>query len=105
MVTKLPVGPEYPGMTAGPSFEVFFASGYLLPHTWQAWVLIHERLQEAGAFLERLVARHDSPQGLERTLSSLKRLADKLAAKMPRLPEREVKPPLSWVSPAQRPEI
>mgnify|MGYP006201032513 CR=1 FL=1 len=33
-------------MNAGPSFEVFFASGYLLPHTWQAWVLIHERIRE-----------------------------------------------------------
>jgi hypothetical protein len=107
-ITTMPVGPEYPGMTAGPSFEVFFASGYLLPHTWQAWVLIHERLVEVKAFLERLILRGDAPDALTRVLPALARLSDKLASKMPRLPEREVKPPLSWktgMTPPEAPEF
>ena len=95
-ITKLPVGPEYPGMNAGPSFEVFHASGYLLPHTWQAWVLMHERMMEVHGFLELVLERHDAPDELRKVLDALTRLADKLAAKMPKLPDREVRPPLSW---------
>lgn len=97
-VTKMPVGPEYPGMNAGPSFEVFFASGYLLPHTWQAWVLIHERLEEARGFLERLLEKKDAPQELAAVLPALTRLSQRLASKMPRLPERTVRPPLAWTA-------
>lgn len=100
-ITKMPVGPEYPGMTAGPSFEIFFASGYLLPHTWQAWVLIHERMEEARAFLERLVKERGAPKELEGVLPALTRLADRLASQMPRLPERTVKPPLTWIAPTE----
>lgn len=99
-LTRLPVGPEHPGMTAGPSFEIFFASGYLLPHTWQAWVLIHERLVEVSGYLERLLQRPDAPRELEQVVPRLHRLAAKLASEMPRLPERDVKPPLSWNAPA-----
>src|SRR5689334_10741628 len=32
LVTTLPAGPEYPGRTAGPSFELFYESDYVLPH-------------------------------------------------------------------------
>lgn len=98
-VTKMPVGDEYPGMNAGPSFEVFYASGYLSPHTWQAWVLIHERLQEVAGFLERVLARPDTPPELTPVLPAIRRLSDKLAAQMPRLPDRRVKPPLGWIGP------
>jgi hypothetical protein len=54
LVTTLPVGPEYPGRTAGPSFELFYETDYLLPHREAAWVLLAERLQEAAAFCERI---------------------------------------------------
>ena len=102
-ITTMPVGPEHPGMNAGPSFEVFYASGYLLPHTWQAWVLIHERMQEARGFLERLCDNKEVPAGLTDILPVLNRLSDKLASQMPRLPDREVKPPLGWIA-ASEPE-
>ena len=38
LVTTLPAGPEYPGRTAGPSFELFYESDYVLPHREAAWV-------------------------------------------------------------------
>jgi hypothetical protein len=107
-LTRLPVGSEYPGRNAGPSFEVFFASGYLLPHTWQAWVLIHERIVEVKAYLERLLEKPEAPRDLERVVPALGRLADKIASKMPRLPEREVRPPLSWnepLTPTEDPDL
>jgi hypothetical protein len=52
LITTLPAGPEYPGRTAGPSFELFYESDYLLPHLHAAWVLLAERIDEAAAFCE-----------------------------------------------------
>jgi CDGSH-type Zn-finger protein/truncated hemoglobin YjbI/ferredoxin len=52
MITALPAGPEYPGRTAGPSFELFYESDYLLPHRVAAWALLAERIDEAAAFCE-----------------------------------------------------
>jgi hypothetical protein len=43
-----PVGPSAPGMTAGPSFEMY-RTGYILPHRHAAWVVIHERLLDLAA--------------------------------------------------------
>ena len=43
LVTTLPAGPDYPGRTAGPSFELFYESDYVLPHREAAWVLLIER--------------------------------------------------------------
>ena len=43
LVTTLPAGQEYPGRTAGPSFELFYESDYVLPHREAAWVLLVER--------------------------------------------------------------
>jgi hypothetical protein len=50
LITTLPVGPEHPGRTAGPSFELFYENDYLLPHRDAAWLVLEERLREASAF-------------------------------------------------------
>ncbi|MFI1920005.1 ferritin-like domain-containing protein [Nocardia sp. NPDC020380] len=47
LITTLPAGPEYPGRTVGPSFELFYETDYLMPHREAAWALITERLGEA----------------------------------------------------------
>ena len=52
LITKLPAGPEYPGQTAGPSFELFYESDYVLPHREAAWVLLAERIEVAAAFCD-----------------------------------------------------
>jgi CDGSH-type Zn-finger protein len=52
VITRLPAGPEYPGHTAGPSFELFYESDYVLPHREAAWVLLAERVEAAAAFCE-----------------------------------------------------
>jgi hypothetical protein len=56
LITRLPVGPEYPGRTAGPSFELFYESDYVLPHRRAAWLVLEERLREARLFCERIEA-------------------------------------------------
>lgn len=45
LLTRLPVGPEEPGKTAGPTFDIFRRS-YLLPHRTAAWIILRERLLE-----------------------------------------------------------
>ncbi|HEX6451430.1 MAG TPA: ferritin-like domain-containing protein [Trebonia sp.] len=52
LITRLPAGPEYPGQTAGPSFELFYESDYVLPHREAAWVLLAERIEAAAAFCD-----------------------------------------------------
>ena len=56
LATTLPIGDDYPGMTAGPSFELFYGSGYLLPHRNSAWALLRERLLELATFMGRVEA-------------------------------------------------
>src|SRR5487761_880043 len=48
LITTLPAGPEHPGQNAGPSFELFYETDYLMPHREAAWTLLAERLDEAA---------------------------------------------------------
>jgi Ferritin-like len=73
-LTELPAGPEHPGRTAGPTFELFYTSDYLLPHRRAAWLLLEERLREAAAFSRRL----KPAEPLERVSLSCERFADLL---------------------------
>jgi len=50
VITTLPAGPGHEGKTAGPSFELFYESDYLLPHREAAWTLLTERLDGAASF-------------------------------------------------------
>ncbi len=50
LVTQLPAGPDYPGRTAGPSFELFYESDTVLPHQEAAWILLTERIRQAAEF-------------------------------------------------------
>jgi hypothetical protein len=82
MITTLPVGPEHPGRTAGPSFELFYESDYLMPHREAAWLLLEERLRDAATFCgvlqgdcDRAIARRLGP--IEDALADI---ADSLAA-------------------------
>jgi CDGSH-type Zn-finger protein/truncated hemoglobin YjbI/ferredoxin len=81
-ITALPVGPEHPGMTAGPSFELFYETDYLMPHREAAWALLEERLRDAVAFCQRL--QGDAGEPLATDLGpigdALGDIADSLAA-------------------------
>jgi hypothetical protein len=46
LLTTLPVGPERPGMLAGPAFEIVQPSFYVLPHQEAAWRIVAERLEQ-----------------------------------------------------------
>jgi CDGSH-type Zn-finger protein/truncated hemoglobin YjbI len=96
LITTLPAGPEYAGRTAGPSFELFYESDYLMPHRGAAWAMLEERLREAADFAERVrtvrapaEAAHEPAEALAVAQAlvpvgeSLVRLADSLAAHFP----------------------
>ena len=84
LTTTLPAGPGYPGRTAGPSFELFYESDYVLPHREAAWILLTERLRQAAEFCEP--GGPCDPRvtdGLRAVRSSLAGIADALAAHLP----------------------
>jgi Ferritin-like len=94
-VTTMPIGATNPGMTAGPSFEIFYRSGYLLPHSRPAWILLHERLLELYGYLMQTVVQ-GAPSVLEHAGDALLSLAQNLAANMNGLEDRRVVVPPSW---------
>lgn len=54
-VTTLPLRPG-DSSRAGPSFQLLYATGYLLPHRESAWLLICERLGELVRACDRILA-------------------------------------------------
>jgi CDGSH-type Zn-finger protein/truncated hemoglobin YjbI len=84
LITTLPAGPEYPGQTAGPSFELFYESDYVLPHREAAWILLAERLRQAAEFCEPgAPCAPEVADRLREVRSGLTGIADALAAHLP----------------------
>jgi hypothetical protein len=81
LITTLPVGPEHPGRTAGPSFELFYEDDDLLPHRASAWALLEERLRDASTFCGAVM--NSSPEDVASALGvaegTLTAVADSLA--------------------------
>ena len=82
VATTLPVGPELPGVTAGPGFELFYQVDYLLPHQNAAWVLMEERLRDAAAFARRCgqLCTPALMEPLAKVARALEQYADQLQA-------------------------
>jgi CDGSH-type Zn-finger protein/truncated hemoglobin YjbI len=85
LITTLPVGPAYPGRTAGPSFELFYENDYLMPHREAAWALLAERLDQAAWLCEAIGSgRGTAIAGpLEPVLGAMREIARSLAAHLP----------------------
>jgi CDGSH-type Zn-finger protein/truncated hemoglobin YjbI len=83
LITTLPVGPAFPGMNAGPSFELFYENDYLMPHRGAAWALLEERIREAASFCGLI--QEIAPESLAAELApveeALSDVADALAAR------------------------
>jgi Ferritin-like len=82
MVTRLPIGPDYPGLTAGPAFELFYAVDYLLPHREAAWLLMEERLRDVAELATRCrdACIPEFMVPLSKVTNALRSHADRLAA-------------------------
>jgi CDGSH-type Zn-finger protein/truncated hemoglobin YjbI len=85
LITTLPVGPDHPGLTAGPSFELFYENDYLMPHQEAAWALLAERLDQAAWLCEAIgTGRGTAIAGpLAPVLGAMREIARTLAAHLP----------------------
>src|SRR5499427_7865701 len=85
LITALPVGTEHPGRTAGPSFELFYESDYVMPHRQAAWALLAERLDEAAWLCDQLATgRGQRIAGqLEPVLAAMREISQTLAVHLP----------------------
>jgi hypothetical protein len=81
LVTRLPVSFDYPGRTAGPTFELFYGADYLLPHRDAAWAVMEERMRVLGELATRCreVCSPLYMPIVARVADDLVRLADQLA--------------------------
>jgi len=72
-LTALPVGPGYPGKTAGPAFEIYRRHSYLIPHRRTAWIILSERLAELSEYCAWLKMLPQAPPGLAEIEQVLKK--------------------------------
>jgi len=81
LITTLPVGPDHPGRTAGPSFELFYEDDDLMPHRESAWLLLEERLRDASSFCAAVIesSPDDVASALGPVQAALTAVADSLA--------------------------
>ena len=81
LVTRLPVGPDHPGRTAGPTFELFYGADYLLPHRDAAWAVMEERMRVLAELATRCrdVCSPLFLPAVSKITESLVDLADQLA--------------------------
>jgi Ferritin-like len=77
VLTALPVGPEFPGRTAGPAFEIVRPAFYVLPHREAAWKILHERL-ETLADVSAGLAKEASPDVMTKIEGNLRSMAGDL---------------------------
>jgi ferritin-like protein len=97
LISTLPAGPEYPGKTAGASFELFYESDCLLPHRDAAWLLLTERILQAATFCGQTLSGAPGPAAdrLRVVRDGLDEIARFLAAHMPTVAGRP-QPAWDW---------
>ena len=83
-LAKMPAGPEYPGMNAGPNFG-FARNVHLLVHKEAAWVLFLERLYDLSTRGTRLGEEATIPPEVAEAAAALESVAEHLT---PFIPER-----------------
>ncbi len=85
LITSLPVGEGNPGRTAGPSFELFYETDYLMPHREAAWALLSERLDEAAWLCYELQSGRGQriAAELEPVLAAIREISHTLTAHLP----------------------
>ncbi|HVH64822.1 MAG TPA: ferritin-like domain-containing protein, partial [Candidatus Acidoferrum sp.] len=70
VLTSMPIGPQVPGRTAGPAFEMVRPAFFVLPHREAAWKVLRERLETLGGIGDSLA--------VEPQLAALKGIAQNL---------------------------
>jgi CDGSH-type Zn-finger protein len=82
-LAKLPAGPQYPGMHAGPGF-VFTRDIHLLAHKRSAWIFFLERLYDISIGLTRLSDEASLPSEVSEAAAALESVAEHLTPFIPK---------------------
>jgi hypothetical protein len=73
--TRLPVGADHPGRTAGFTFQMHYVMGNFVPWREAAWTLLHERIT---LLADRCAVTRDEP-GLREAVRQARQAAAKVA--------------------------
>ncbi len=86
LLTRMPAYADRPGVNAGPAFELFYDSDYLLPHRRAAWLLIRERLGDLASFAGRVAEDPAAPAEIASVRDAVLRSAARLTEHIDRAP-------------------
>jgi len=77
-LTALPVGPEHPGRTTGPTFQMYYQMGNFTPWREAAWTLLEERVRLLSDRCTALAEGHPAARAMASAAAAATRLADGL---------------------------
>jgi hypothetical protein len=82
-LTRLPAGPEHPGRTAGPTFEMFYQFGNFIPWRGPAWALVSERAALLASRGAAAAAMPGAPAAVRDAAATAAQVAESLTAHVP----------------------
>jgi hypothetical protein len=82
-LTRLPAGPEYPGRTAGPTFEMYYQMGNFVPWREAAWALLAERTAVLAARCADEAGCEGAPEVVAAAAGTAATICAQLTAQVP----------------------
>ena len=82
-LTRLPAGPEYPGRTAGPVFEMYYQMGNFVPWRDAAWALLSERAAVLSARCAQAAGQENAPDAVGAAAHAAAAVCAQLTAYVP----------------------
>jgi hypothetical protein len=82
-LTRLPIGTEHPGRTAGFAFQMYYTMGNLVPWREPAWALLHERLALLVEHCTSATDQHEPNDAVQQAHDQAAAVAAALASHLP----------------------
>src|SRR6266487_4986761 len=83
VLTAMPAGPEHPGRTAGPAFEMYYQMGNFVPWREAAWALLAERVAVLSGHCADTAGRAGMPEAAGRAAEAAAAISAALAMHVP----------------------
>ena len=82
-LTRLPAGPEHPGRTAGPTFEMYYQMGNVVPWREAAWALLAERTAVLASRCAEEAGREGAPEAVATAARTAAGISAQFTAQVP----------------------
>jgi hypothetical protein len=82
-LTAMPAGPEHPGRTAGPTFEMYYQMGNFVPWREAAWALLSERVAVLRGYCADTARGTGIPGAVSQAAEAAAEVSARLAAHVP----------------------